>query len=138
MRAYQLTNHLNLFKNVYWGNWTITSDNRQAYQEQALARDKLVEQFQIVSSARSKLSYHFQEFGGDVVDHLEIYRTRTGSVVVVFSPYKGRNDNLPPKLMRLGFTMYATLYDPGCITWVAEFPGPRELSRLMKGLSRES
>ena len=81
-----------IYKKVYWSRFKPEDDT---YSEEIINnRNKFIEEFDIVkvdtTEALSRISTDITFF-----DHLEFYRTKSGGVVMLNSPYgMGINDNI--------------------------------------------
>jgi hypothetical protein len=73
-----------LFKHTYWGNFDAESLDDYFH---AANRDQLVHEYRIVKHVKSKKRPQHRGF-----DHIEVYLTESGEVVVFTSPYKYDED----------------------------------------------
>lgn len=118
----QKTDYPELYSKEYWGD--------SPYREEICTpeiiqnRNRFVTQFSVTKSNTSRIVDRAQvdsPIPADFTDHWEAYRTASGGVVVIVSPYQKEGCMIPTAALRVGFMPYRKMYHPDAATFVAVF-----------------
>lgn len=111
---YKLTNSPYIFKNSYWGS-NINADSNIIEN-----RNTFVQEFDI-KRYNERLREHMtllENQDTTTFDHVEIYNTMDGKLILISSPYGNHNH---AKYEYYGFKLYNPLYKYNAITYLKEF-----------------
>lgn len=123
-KLHEKTNHPNLFKETYWGNFPYDPVKYPDHDACIKNRNDFVELFSIKEFNDSlKKIYGRQHLYG--IDHQEYYRTTDGKWVYVNSTYTVAN----PAMDELGLVEIPTLYGARAKTYVIVFNTWQERSK---------
>ena len=105
-----------IYKKVYWSGFR---PNDSTYSKEIINnRNKFIEEFDIVKVDTTNTLYRISDalqndsIIKDLVDHLEFYRTKSGGVVILNSPYGAAINECP------GMEPYAKMYSPDANTFI--------------------
>ena len=114
------TKYPHIYDNTYWGNFK--DDNNDLEQEVIDNRNAFVEEYG-VRSLYNMPNYmwdrHIQRVTKkhNLIDHVEIYRTKNKKCIIVNSPYNVSPGN-ETRLIELGYMKYNKMYGGNSTTFV--------------------
>ncbi len=112
----QYTNYPRIFKDVYWGNFTINIKEEISYRESFMElcsnRNKFVEDFSIVkliNKPTRKITERTLDELYPWCRHIEYYKCSDNKKIVIFSKFV-KNENEHDTYIKKGYTMIPPLY----------------------------
>ena len=114
------TKYRKIFNNTYWGNFK--DDNNDLKQEVIDNRNAFVEEFEVRSRynmPKYMWAQHVQCVTKEhnLIDHVEIYKTKNKKCVIVNSPYHVGPEN-EARLIEMGYMKYNKMYGGDSTTFV--------------------
>ena len=116
------TKYPKIFNNTYWGNFK--DDNNDLKQEVIDNRNAFVEEFEVCSRYNMPnymWDRHVQRVTSpkehNLIDHVEIYKTKNKKCVIVNSPYHVGPEN-ETRLIEMGYMKYNKMYGGDSTTFV--------------------
>jgi len=123
-----------IYKKVYWSGF---SDDKTCSEEIINNRNKFIEEFDIVKVDTTEALFRIStalknsSITRDFVDHLEFYRTKSGGVVILNSPYGAGINECP------GMERYVKMYHLDANTFIRCFETLADAKQWAKALLTE-
>ena len=124
-----------IYKKVYWSGF---EPNDDTYTEEIINnRNKFIEEFDIVKVDTTETLFRISDLllnskiTQDFVDHLEFYRTKSGGVVILNSPYGSAINECP------GMEPYVKMYHADATTFIKCFDTLKHTKEWAKALLAE-
>ena len=118
-KIYEFTNHPNIFKNCYWGNFD-KKDNSDTTNQIIENRNRFIF-FNRIKCYKKMPRYIYSTIYDDIngklyhfYDHVECYRTYNNNYILICSPYGEYDD----KFDELGWTKIDKLYSHNASTYM--------------------
>lgn len=137
LRNHELTNHSNIYKSVYWGNFQYDQSIANIIHN----RNRFINDFNIksVKSVNIISDYCYHHANGyyhRLFDHIETYKTNDNKFIIVISPYGNENDfnrdiDVNEFKIKLGFEQIYPLYDDAT-TFVKVIDDIKQFKKLSK------
>ena len=138
----ELTGYPDLYRGVYWGAFRSRPEEAAAARSIIRNRDRFAASRKLkrVTDLPSQVEDVFRRRWRSTWDHLEVYITDSGKIVLVVSPYdvdrEGRSPaRLDPLFEAIGFKRTRKLYSKGTTSYAATFHTRRELKLAAKMIS---
>jgi hypothetical protein len=122
MKKYKELCNRRIFDKSYWGQFELLDDEENEISILAYNRDLLAIQYDLVSYIKPRIKPNFRIF-----DHVELYRTESGKVVMFTSLYSSDD------LSKYGLKTTYKIYSESATTWCRVFDNLVEYNRFCRG-----
>ena len=121
MSLYEMTDFPELFKNTYWGGGQYNPKESEIIAN----RNKFAKDYEL-TSLWEKMEYYP---GLPSLDHKEIYKTKSGKIILIYSPYNHESINRDRFNKEFKFKQIDNLYISYAHTFLKEFDDLDHLKR---------